>query len=87
MYTIYMFFKENLAALRKIENLSQNELSIKLNVKRYNISDWEQGRSEPSIEMLCLISDFFGIHLNELLNDNLSIMNEKDLMFCKLNLR
>lgn len=83
MYTSNMFLKENLVALRKREHLSQNELSLKLNVKRYNISDWEQGRSEPSIEMLCTISEFFDIDVDEILNNNLSIMKEEDLKFCE----
>lgn len=87
MYTNYMFFKENLATLRKNKNLSQNDLSKKLCVKRYNISDWEQGRSEPPIEMLCKISNFFGYSTDDLLNYNLSIMKKDDINFCKLNSR
>ena len=83
IYTIYMFLKENLVYLRKKELLSQNELSLKLHVKRYNVADWEQGRSEPSIKMLCVICDFFRVRIDIMLNYNISIMSAEDLKFCQ----
>lgn len=35
--------KENIKTLRKQKGLSQEELSIKLNVVRQTVSKWEQG--------------------------------------------
>ena len=35
--------KENIKILRKQKGLSQEELSIKLNVVRQTVSKWEQG--------------------------------------------
>lgn len=42
-------FKDRLKELRKWHHLLQRELADKINVSAYAISDWEQGRSEPSL--------------------------------------
>ena len=44
--------KDNLKTLRKNKGLSQEELSIKLNVVRQTVSKWESGLSVPDAEML-----------------------------------
>lgn len=36
-------FRENLLQLRKINNLSQEELAEKVNVSRQTLSKWETG--------------------------------------------
>ena len=51
--------KDNLKTLRKNKGLSQEELSIKLNVVRQTISKWETGLSVPDVEMLIKISELF----------------------------
>ena len=38
-------FSENLIHLRKLKNISQEELAEKLNVSRQTISKWETGVS------------------------------------------
>ncbi len=48
--------KENIKTIRKQKGLSQEELSIKLNVVRQTISKWEQGLSVPDSEMLISLS-------------------------------
>lgn len=48
---------ENLKNLRKAKGLSQEELSIKLNVVRQTISKWEKGLSVPDSEMLIRIAE------------------------------
>ena len=47
--------KENIKTLRKQKGLSQEELSVKLNVVRQTVSKWEQGLSVPDAEMLISI--------------------------------
>ena len=47
-----MGLRERIKALRKKKNLSQAELADLVGVKSYSVADWEQGRSEPSIENL-----------------------------------
>ena len=82
-----MYFRQNLIALRKRNKYSQNQLALKLNVKRYNISDWEQGRSEPSFKMLHKICIFFGVTTDSMLNLNLESMAKEDILFCEFTLR
>jgi len=71
--------KENLKTLRKNKGLSQEELSVKLNVVRQTISKWEQGLSVPDAEMLISISNEFDTSVSELLGENISEQNEKSL--------
>ena len=44
--------KDNLKTLRKNKGLSQEELSVKLNVVRQTISKWESGETIPDIDSL-----------------------------------
>ena len=54
--------------LRTERNLAQKDLAEKLNVEAYTVSDWEQGRCEPSIDMLIKIADYFGVTIDYLVN-------------------
>ena len=77
--------KENIKILRKQKGLSQEELSIKLNVVRQTISKWEQGLSVPDAEMLVSISEaldtsvstLLGQTITEVENNELKIISEK----------
>ncbi len=71
--------KENIKTLRKQKGLSQEELSIKLNVVRQTISKWEQGLSVPDAEMLISISEIFDTPVNTLLGENIIKSKEDDL--------
>ena len=64
--------KENIKALRKQKGLSQEELSVKLNVVRQTISKWEQGLSVPDAEMLISISEVFDTPVSTLLGETIS---------------
>ncbi len=64
--------KENLKTLRKQKGLSQEELSIKLNVVRQTVSKWEQGLSVPDAEMLVTISEVLDTSVSTLLGENIS---------------
>lgn len=64
--------KENIKTLRKQKGLSQEELSIKLNVVRQTISKWEQGLSVPDAEMLISISEVFDTPVSTLLGENIT---------------
>ena len=62
---------ENIKAIRKSKGLSQEELSIKLNVVRQTVSKWERGLSVPDSEMLIQISEVFEIPVSKLLGENI----------------
>ena len=61
-------FKDNLISLRKLNNLSQEELADRLNISRQTLSKYETGESLPDIEKCKSIADIFGVSLAELVN-------------------
>ena len=71
--------KDNLKALRKNKGLSQEELSIKLNVVRQTISKWETGLSVPDAEMLVTISELFETPVSEILGESIEEKETNDL--------
>ena len=71
--------KDNLKTLRKNKGLSQEELSIKLNVVRQTISKWETGLSVPDAEMLVKISELFETPVSEILGESIEKKEINDL--------
>ena len=71
--------KDNLKILRKNKGLSQEELSVQLNVVRQTISKWEAGLSVPDAEMLITISDFFKTPVSEILGESIEEKETNDL--------
>jgi len=53
--------------LRKEKNLTQKQLSEKINVSDKAISRWETGKGFPDVNSLVALSEFFGVSVNELL--------------------
>ncbi len=64
-----MKFNEKLLAIRKKQGLSQEELGMELQVSRQTISKWEAGQSYPDFQRLVMLSDYFGMSLDELVKD------------------
>ena len=60
------YFSNRLKELRTGNALTQKELAAKLNVSQNAIFNWENGKREPSIDMLKQIADFFGVSLDYL---------------------
>ena len=62
----------NLYELRRAANLSQEEFAEKLGVSRQAVSKWERGEAYPDTENLIVISEMFGVSIDELLRaDNI----------------
>jgi len=61
-------FKDNLANLRKLHDMTQEELAEKINVSRQSIAKWESGDSVPDLEKCKLLSEIFGVSLDDLAN-------------------
>lgn len=57
-----------LAKLRKENNLTQEELGDKLGVTNKTVSRWETGTYMPPVEMLEMLSNLYGLSINELLS-------------------
>lgn len=61
-------FCHNLKEYRKQSNLTQREVAAKLNVVESCYANWEQGRTEPNIDMLRRLGIIFGVSIDELIN-------------------
>ncbi len=57
---------KTIQTLRKLKNLTQNELAEKLFVSYQAVSQWENGNTNPDISILSNIADVFGITIDEL---------------------
>ena len=60
---------KNLLTLRKEKNWTQDEVAEKLGVSAQAVSKWETGASCPDISLLPVISDLYGVLVDDLLRD------------------
>ncbi|MCM1367490.1 MAG: helix-turn-helix domain-containing protein [Roseburia sp.] len=60
-------FSENLKEARHELGISQAELAKRLDLTLKTVSHWETGYSEPSIQQILDLADFFHISTDELL--------------------
>lgn len=58
--------KNNLEVLRRIKNISQEELGEALEVSRQTISSLEKGKYNPSLLLACKIARFFNKSIEEI---------------------
>ena len=58
-------------------SLSQEELGERIYVTRQTISSWENDKSYPDIRSLILLSQVFGITIDNLVKGDLEIMEQK----------
>lgn len=77
-----MKFSEQIKDLRTREKLTQEQFAEKLNITRQAVSNWENERNLPDIEMLILIAQNFHISLDELIlggndMDKVNVMADK----------
>ena len=63
-------FGENLIELRKLHNMSQEELAELIGISRQTLSKYETGESLPDIEKCKMIADVFGVLLDDLVKYN-----------------
>lgn len=63
-------FKDNLIQLRKINNMSQEEMAEIIGVSRQTLSKYETGESLPDIEKCNALAEAFGITIDDLVNYN-----------------
>lgn len=50
--------------------LTQKQVAVSLNVVESCYANWEQGRTEPNIEMLRKLGQIFHVGLEDLINGN-----------------
>lgn len=68
-----MEFSEQIKLLRKKNNLTQDHLAKKLGVTRQAVSNWENNKNLPDIEIIIRMSTEFSISLDQL------ILGDKDM--------
>lgn len=70
-------FKDNLVQMRKVLQLTQEDLAEKLGVTRQSVAKWEAGESIPDLDKCKQLADIFGVSLDDLANyepeDNLGL--------------
>ncbi len=64
-----MNLSERIYARRKQAGLSQEQLAERIGVSRQAVSKWETGEAEPELRKLLLLSQVFGVTVDELLSD------------------
>ena len=60
--------KDNLISLRKIHNLSQEEVAERIGVSRQTLLKYETGESIPDIDKCKALANIFGVSLDDLVN-------------------
>ncbi len=68
-----MTFDEKLIYLRRQSRCSQEALAEDLNVTRQTISKWELGVSQPTMDMIVRLSDYFHVSTDFLLRDDAQV--------------
>lgn len=62
-------FIENLTKARKSRNLNQKQVANAIGISDRTYSKWETGETEPGIEQLCRLGEFYGISPADFLRD------------------
>ena len=62
-----MDFGKQIRQIRKDAKLTQEQMAAKLNVSRQAVSNWENNKNLPDLEMIITISRVFGLSLDQLM--------------------
>lgn len=68
--------KENIKYLRKQRGETQAQLADTINIGRTRYANYEQGVSSPGVEEIILLSNHFGITIDDLLKKNLKKLGD-----------
>ena len=71
-----MNLQHQIKTYRTSLQLTQDDLGDKIFVSRQTISNWENGKNYPDIHSLLLLSELFGISLDQLVKGDLDIIKE-----------
>lgn len=63
---------KNLRNLRKELGLSQKQVAEKLNISQQTYSDYENDKTEPTMDMLIRLANLFGVSIDELLDRDIT---------------
>ena len=61
-------FNENIVRLRKINQMTQEDIAEAVGVSRQAVAKWESGETIPDLEKCKLMAELFGVSLDDLAN-------------------
>ena len=61
-------FSENIVRLRKINQMTQEDIAEAVGVSRQAVAKWESGETIPDLEKCKLLAELFGVSLVDLAN-------------------
>lgn len=67
------FFGKNIKKIRGVKGLSQQAFAEVFDLKRATLGAYEEGRSEPKIETIIKIANYFSISIDALLTSELTV--------------
>ncbi len=67
------FFGKNIKKIRGVKGLSQQAFAELFELKRGTLGAYEEGRSEPKIETIIKIANYFSIVIDDLLTSELTV--------------
>ena len=73
-----MSFGERLQAVRRKNEMTQEEFAAQLKVSRQAVSKWESSRGYPEIEKIIYICNRYGTTMNELFADEVPSIRQED---------
>lgn len=72
-------FLKGLKQIRKERNLTQLKVAMDLNISREALSHYENGKREPSIELLIKMSEYFNVSIDFLINGKDFKINQESM--------
>ncbi len=74
------FVSSNIKYLRKLKRYGQESLASALSLTQAAVSAYEVGKSQPTPDGLIILSDFFGVSIDDLLKKDLSLQEGQDII-------
>lgn len=64
---------QNIKHLRSLKGLTQEQFSIELDITKSRVGSYEEGRSEPPIDTLIQLSEFFKVPIDAMVKNDLTL--------------
>ena len=61
-------FKDNLIQLRKMKQMTQEDIAGKIGVTRQSVAKWESGETIPDLDKCRMLAELFEVSLDDLAN-------------------
>ena len=63
-----MMFHDNLTTLRKMKNMTQEDIADIVGVSRQSVAKWETGETVPDLDKCKILAEIFEVSLDDLAN-------------------